>query len=153
MKPDEQRQHFLWIFKKTILRIKDDQGPIYLIRYSLFTTPWFAVKIHKILMSDDACFHDHPWSFISIILWGGYTECQPFRAFSNGMPDDSLVHRQYYSAGSILWRKAPSPHRLEISNPATTLVITFKKIRLWGFYTLSGWKPWFEYISSGRKCE
>lgn len=51
-------------------------GKAYLVRYSLrwFSCKWWAVKVHNILLSDDACLHDHPWHFLSIILWGGYLE-------------------------------------------------------------------------------
>lgn len=158
IKPDEERvRFFLWITKLT-LRICEGEFPIYLIRYSLFSCPWFAVKLHKILLSDDDCYHDHPWSFISIILKGGYIEHTP-----NGS--------RYYKPGSILWRPAPSIHKLELNSslrldrkngytiktkttiPATTLVITFKKVRVWGFYTAHGFVKWFDFIRAGRKCD
>lgn len=141
-KADEHRERFLHVFKKTILRVclADREGPIYLIRYSLLTTPWFAVKLHRIFLSDDDCSHDHPWSFISFILWGGYVEETP-------------AGKRLYGPGCVLWRPTPSIHRLEVFQPATTLVITFKKTREWGFYTPSGWKHWITYIRSGSKCE
>jgi hypothetical protein len=152
-KEDEERSRFLWIFKKTILRIRDEarDNPIYLIRYSLMTTPWFAIKLHRILLSDDDCLHDHPWDFISVILWGGYVE----ETFSiiNGYTYRHTRSRKRYGPGSFLWRPSPSPHRLIISKPATTLVITFRKKRKWGFYTPTGWKHWITYIRSGSKCE
>ncbi len=156
MKSDEERKNwFLWI-KKTTLRIKDGlDEPIYLIRYSLFTCPWFAIKLHRIFISDDDCYHDHPWSFISIILWGGYVEHRP---------DFTDLHKKYasvniptkkrlYGPGSILWRPVPSIHKLEIFQTATTLVITFKKVRIWGFYTKLGWVRWERFIRDGRKCD
>jgi hypothetical protein len=175
-KADEHRERFLLVFKKTTLRIRDEAraNPIYLIRYSLFSCRWFAVKLHKIFLSDDDCLHCHPWSFISVILWGGYWECRP----APGMPaKDSHLGREIYSRehlrrdytahhihangivrrwkspGSVLWRPAPSVHKLELVNPATTLVITFRKKWDWGFYTRSGWKFWKDYIRSGSKCE
>lgn len=79
MKPDEYRQRFWFFFRKTILRIKNEYGPIYLIRYSILSTPWFAIKLHNIMMNDDDCVHDHPWSFLSIILKGGYWEFTPYK--------------------------------------------------------------------------
>ena len=140
-KPDEHREKFLYLFKKTVLRVRDnDTNPIYLIRYSIFTCPLFSIKLHRILISDDDCMHDHPWSFISFILKGGYVEHTPFG-------------KKLYGFGSILWRPAPTIHKLEIFQPATTLVITFKRVREWGFYLPSGWKVWYQYIRSGHKCE
>lgn len=140
MKEDEERERFWWLFKKTTLRIRNNaDNPPYLIRYSLFTCPWFAIKLHHILISDDDCMHDHPWSFLSVIVKGGYVEHTP-------------KGKHLYGAGSLLWRPSPSIHKLEIFQPATTLVITFKKTRQWGFYTRSGWRVWYDYIRSGTKC-
>jgi hypothetical protein len=163
-KADEHRELFLLIFKKTTLRIRDESrgNPIYLIRYSLFSCRWFAVKAHKIFLPDDDCLHDHPWSFISIILWGGYVEHRPyqncdFRETGKSYAAMSIHHRgtkaRLYGPGSILWRPYPSIHKLEVFQPATTLVITFRKAYDWGFYTRSGWKLWKDYIRSGSKCE
>ena len=154
-KADESRERFLLIFKKTILRIHDEarDNPIYMIRYSLFTCPWFAVKVHKFFLSDDDCLHDHPWSFLSIILWRGYTE-ETFRKQDMGLPVGERIREvKHYGPGSILWRPAPWPHRLEIGKQALSLVVTFQKFRVWGFYTRSGWLEWRKYISSGSKCE
>jgi hypothetical protein len=162
-KDDEERgRWFLWI-KKTILRVKNGiDNPVYLIRYSLLTTPWFALKLHRIYMSDDDCLHDHPWSFISIILWGGYVEHRPDyeKHFAKKLPPYRIANpailplkKTLYGPGSIIWRKAPSVHKLEVFQPATTLVITFKRQREWGFWTMSGWKLWSDFIRSGRKCE
>ena len=142
MKTDEDRSRFFGLFKKLILRVRisEANSPIYLIRYSLFTCPWFAVKLHKIMLSDDDCMHDHPWSFISIILKGGYVEHTP-------------KGKRLYRVGSVLWRPIPSVHRLEIFQPATTLVITFRKIGVWGFYTPNGFIEWFNFIRAGKRCE
>lgn len=158
MKSDEERKRwFLWI-KKTTLKVKDGlQEPPYLIRYSLFSCPWFAIKLHRILLSDDDCMHDHPWSFISIILSGGYFEHTP-NPMAIPCPGSALYPNypsklKWYGPGRILWRPAPSIHRLQVLKPATTLVISFKKKRQWGFWTPSGWKVWYEFIRQGRRCE
>lgn len=154
MKSDEERKMwFLWI-KKTTLRIFDGiDNPIYLIRYSLFTCPWFAIKLHRILMSDDNCMHDHPWSFISIILWGGYVEESPDYSVMHKSVGFPYTLKRLYGPGSILWRPTPSVHRLVIFQPATTLVITFKKKRNWGFYTSKGWVLWSTFIRKGLRCD
>lgn len=140
-KSDEERTRFLWM-RITTLRVKyvNNESPIYLIRYSIFSCFLFSIKLHRILMSDDDCMHDHPWSFISIILRGGYVEHTP-------------KGKKLYGAGSILWRPTPSVHKLEIFQPATTLVITFRKVREWGFYTANGWQVWHTFIRQGRKCD
>lgn len=46
--------------------------------------PWLALRLHHIRSSDHGgVFHDHPWSFFSLILRGGYFE---HRAFDGPLP-------------------------------------------------------------------
>ncbi len=120
------------LYKKRVIYRSDNQP--YLIRRSIFTCKYFAIKIHNILLSDYDCQHDHPWSFVTIILKGGYVEHT-----QNGS--------KVYGAGSILFRPSEFLHRLEIHQPVWSLVITFKKVREWGFKTPSGWVKWFNYDS------
>lgn len=128
------------IYKKSVItRLGSDDKAPYLIRLSLINTPWFSLKLHRILLSDDDCMHDHPWTFISFILKGGYVEQTP-------------AGKKLYGPGSVLYRPAKFIHRLEIYQPAITLVITFKKVREWGFITPKGWIEWFRYTPSNR-CE
>lgn len=121
--------------KKIIYRLTSEDRVPYLIRWNLFGCKWFSVKLHKILLSDDACLHDHPWTFISLILRGGYVE-------------ETFSGKRLYGPGSILYRPAWWAHRLEIFQPAITLVITFKKQRQWGFFTKFGWIAHNKYNQS-----
>lgn len=150
--PDKFESKFLWIKKKAITRW--DNEP-YLIRYTLLTLPWFSVKIHKILLSDDYCLHDHPWSFVSIVLKNGYVEHSfgkniGYVRHENGVLTAACSKR--IKAPAILFRRANWAHRLEIDKPAITLVITFKKQRMWGFFTPQGWVKWFKYKQENQ-CE
>ncbi len=46
----------------------------YMYRW-VFNFGLFSIRVHHWLRSDDKrFFHDHPWSFISIVLKGGYTD-------------------------------------------------------------------------------
>ncbi len=139
----------------------------YLIRWNIFglgrDSKLFSIKLHKILISDDECLHDHPWWFVSIILKGSYTEwrfCteqeyvdmaryQGRYKYDNKVGKHTIGYK--YKAGSVLIRPANWAHRLEVQKPVYTLVFTFKKIRKWGFFTASGWKNWFEYVKD-RDC-
>lgn len=116
--------------------VSDGEGKPYLIRWLILG---HHIKLHKFLKSDEDCMHDHPWAYISIILKGHYYEETP-----------KGVKR--YNCGSILFRPAKWIHRLSIDNTCWTLVINFKNIRQWGFWTKNGWIHWKEYISTGR-CE
>ena len=129
--------------KRVIYRMGDNEQLPYLVRYYIFSCRWFSVKLHNILLSDDDCMHDHPWKFISIILKGGYVEHTP----GIGSKD---VSKKIYHPGNILVRPAHWIHRLEIHQPAWTLVITFKKVRLWGFFTRNGWVPHYKYSEKDR---
>lgn len=133
-------------FKKKI--IKRNDGSPYLIRYTICQFGCFSIKLHKILISDFACLHDHPWAFISIILRGGYIEHTKKKGPT--LEAGSYVYKGFaesrlYGAGSVLYRQANHAHRLEIHQPAWTLVVTFKKTRDWGFYTPFGWVGWRQY--------
>lgn len=153
------------IWKKKIITSGNDET--YLIRYSLpwLTCKWFAVKMHNILLSDDACLHDHPWSFISVILRGGYLEHRTidrpsamFDICGVGPETISFKIAKYYRAGYILWRPKNTIHRLQLLEidgkiqTAWTLVITFRKVKEWGFFTPKGFVNWREYNDDGG-CE
>lgn len=141
-------------YKKTTIT-RGDNMP-YLVRYSLFSCRFFAIKVHHILISDDDCMHNHPWGFISLILKGAYLEHQIIER-----PDAIYPHRKihfkiakYYKAGSILIRKPNSIHRLILTKPVWTFVITFKKVQDWGFFTPRGFIDWRDYQQNREgRCE
>ncbi len=142
-------------YKKKVIHRSDEP---YLIRYSLFSCRFFAIKLHHILISDDACLHSHPWGFISIILRGGYHEEQfvntPPKSYNSWVSKKRRKVTKWYGAGSILWRPADSVHRLVLPEGRTawTLVITMRKIQSWGFFTPSGYVNWKDYHNDGG-CE
>lgn len=167
-------------FKKRKIIKRENEVP-YLIRWNLFECPAFSIKIHKILRSDYDCLHDHPWAFLSFILRGGYVEHRDIpiepkpetvaavstvkNLNSNGYNISDMewlgYNMTYFThkrvskivhPGSIIYRKAEDRHKLEIHQPALTLVITFKKTRQWGFWTKQGWVPFFKY-NSNNHCE
>lgn len=111
--------------------IGGDSG-IFFRRFTLIKFPFLSVYLHQFFRGDlDRCLHDHPWSFVSIVLCGGYYE--------------HMESGKYWRRpGSILFRRATTAHRVTI-RPGThpySLVFVGRKWRDWGFYTLSGWKAW-----------
>lgn len=142
-------------WKKTVIK-RHDKEP-YLIRWTIFSCSLFSIKIHNILLSDYDCHHDHPWSFISLILWGGYVEhtekksiVPTGRTLLSNPPQPetkeiTVKKSRIYHPGNILYRKAEFAHKLELHQPCWTMVITFKKVRKWGFLTPKGWIEWFKY--------
>lgn len=149
--------------------ISDPCNNPYLIRYAI-NSPFGGVKLHHILRSDnDRALHDHPWSFISIVLIGGYWEHVAFpmdgSAFVHPIPkrarlcapsaaDGTLTLRCWFGPGSVLRRSAECAHRLELPEGKTawTLVFTANKTREWGFHTIKGWIPWRAFNENKEGC-
>lgn len=113
----------------------------YLTRWYLFRTKPFAIFLHLFHRSDeDRALHDHPWTFVSIILWRGYYE-------------HTAKGRKRYWPGMILYRPAEWTHRVELvdQKPALTLMLRFKGRREWGYHLTTGWQSHHEWWN--RNCE
>ncbi len=107
----------------------------YMTRWVL-QTPWGTIRLHRIRREDaDPDPHDHPWSFVSLILWGGYREERPYWM------------SRWLRRGQINRFRAASVHRIVEVLPNTwTLVVSGRKVRSWGFHTPDGVVPWREYL-------
>lgn len=117
------------------------QRDIYMTRWYLFRREKIGVFLHRFSRSDeDRALHDHPWSFITVILWRGYFEHTP-KGSSRKWP------------GMMCWRPAEWRHRVELvdGKPAWTLVVRFKARREWGFWMPSGWIQWNKWWQNN--CE
>lgn len=112
----------------------------YMKRWRLVDNRFFGVRVHKIVRSDeDRELHDHPWTFLSFILSGGYIEHRPFGV--------SKEYRRF----DFVFRRAEDLHRLQlhkeyayadnrvVEKPAWTFVIRGPTRRRWGFMTQDGW--------------
>lgn len=145
------RQAAIELFRREVIPRHDDEP--YLERLIVFRCDWFSVLLHKFVGGDDECMHDHPWSFVSILLKGGYTEWTPLFADDecrellsnftalNVNPETAEIGR-WYGPGSILYRPAAWTHRVDIlqQKSVISLVIHGPKVRSWGFWTkLKGW--------------
>lgn len=91
-------------------------------RYSLFKSNWLNLYLHQLSCPNEHTLcHDHPWWFITVILWKGYLETT-----------SGKEHRRY--PGMVLYR--PADHMHKVLTPFGTswsLVITGPKGRDWGF--------------------
>lgn len=93
-----------------------------------------AVRLHEILRSDlDHDPHDHPWSFVTVILRGGYMEARYDT-------ERHCIAYQWHGPGSILHRRATDLHKLTLApdEPCWTLFITGPWRQHWGFQTAEG---------------
>lgn len=126
--------------------ITDDAGDPYLTRYTLLRCPWFAVRLHHFHRADsDACPHDHPWWFLSLVLRGGYAE--------NIRQPDGAVKGQVNRPGRLLWRPRNFAHTVTrlLRQECWTLVVTGKDRGKWGFFGKWGWIPWREFVNASGK--
>lgn len=137
-----------WAFN-TKMKIPCLDGELYLFRRRLFQTPWFGAYIHDIYKPDlDADPHDHPWSFISIVLQGGYTE--ELHPIPNVLRDEK--RRQTWRRFSIHRMNTYTAHRIiDLKGGHTkTLILVGPRRSNWGFFTPLGWMPWNEYENAKR---
>ncbi len=137
-----------WGFKADVLREPD--GTPYMSRW-VFQTPWFGLRLHKIWKSDSGRdFHDHPFAYTSFILSGGYVEERPCARWGQGAVwgrfacdqcGETPTYVEQFKPGSVVRREAYSLHRLKLTKPAWTFVVTGPYKREWGFMTQTGWVP------------
>lgn len=128
-------------------------GELYLTRYYLFlkerTKCPFNIFLHRFHKSDDAVFHDHPWSYTTIILRGGYWEWIPIFD-SVGRKTGEIQH--WRGPGHFRICSATSYHRIELDPNITawTLFMPGPKQREWGFLVKNNWVQWQEYLQQRK---
>jgi len=82
------------------------------LEYWRIKTRWFGVRLHRWKKDDNDEFsHDHPWSFVTLVLWGGYTD----------VSHDGVV--DHLSAGSVRFRRAEHRHTVKDCAGCWTLVV------------------------------
>jgi len=131
------------IGRKRIVMDRVNNEP-YLERYYVFLKDRksfpFNIFIHKFLKSDPDDLHDHPWSYFTFILKGGYYEW---------IPGVNCEIRKWRGPGHFRMCKANSLHRIELKEGITcwTLFMPFAKVREWGFISKGCWVQWEEYLA------
>lgn len=117
--------------------IHGPDGTLYLRRRNLLRIPFLRWKLmlHHIIRPDYAReLHDHPWWFLTFILWGGYSE------ITGDGEHRCRVWRFYF-------RRARFSHAITKLHrkSAWTLVLRGRRVRDWGFHTKCGWQQWKTY--------
>ena len=99
-----------------------DKSCPYSFRWVLIT-PWFSVRIHHFIRSDDKrFFHDHAWNFWTFILKGFYHDVSE---------KGRLLRKRFHLY------KVPATHAHYVDVPiggCWTLVFNGKPFRKWGFW-------------------
>lgn len=132
------REHWHLMARRDIADY-EDPSQVLLTRWIIFGCPLFAVMLQKLCKSDVASrgVHDHPWSFVSLTLWGGYHEVRRLGRFG-------LDHIE--PSRTLRFRQDTDLHRVLLDyedKPAWTLVIHGPRTREWGFVDGDGhWTHW-----------
>lgn len=140
--------------KYEIIKKVNGLDVLYLRRYFIWRSDMFNVYLHYIPLPDqdktksgsEDCSHNHPWDFISFVLWGGYTE---------GMYSEwnvrTTLQRKWLSFGK---RKAQDFHKILDVKPNTwTLVITGPVKNEWGFLEDTGFTHYMTFLGLKRKID
>jgi hypothetical protein len=119
-------------------------GTHYLFRLRIIQTPWFGIYLHDIFEPDaDRHPHNHPWSFVSIVLRGSYVEM--FHPAPWVHPDCNK-RLQVWKRFSMHRMGADSAHRIIEAGPRLkTLILTGPRKKNWGFFTENGFEFWQDY--------
>lgn len=147
---------------------RGDADTPYLTRWTLLQGRWGQVCLHKFHRSDHDVMHDHPWAFVSLILWRGYVEETPrgewrdYNAFEESDRDWPRTEARYHDGrwqvreiarkrvwpGMVLFRRATHIHRVELvkDKPAWTLLVMGPYVRQWGFWVDGAWEHFRDYF-------
>lgn len=100
----------------------------YFHRWALQFKNW-SIRLHWWHADDDhRAFHDHPHSFLTIVLWGGYTDRVMFKS--------GTTREEVLRVGSIRWRSYKHRHQvIDVIPGSWTLLFTGPSTHRWGFWT------------------
>jgi hypothetical protein len=121
----------------------------YLERYYLFLKERerfpFNIFLHKFLKGDPGDVHDHPWSYATLILKGGYYEWIP-QFDSEGKLSCEI--RKWRGAGHFRICRPESYHRIELKDGVTawTLFMPGSHKQDWGFLVNDQWVQNDQYL-------
>jgi len=123
---------------------------LYMRRLYVVKTPVGGLYVHWIFRPDhDRELHDHPWSFASLIVRGGYQEEIP-KYSSDSDPFSRWSRLQSWNRWSVHRMKATDRHRIVSLNrtPTMTVCLVGRREREWGFWMADGlWMQWEEFIA------
>ena len=139
--------------RKRIIMDRVDNEP-YLERYYLFLKDRknfpFNIFLHKFLKGDPDDVHDHPWSYATLILKGGYYEWIPQ---FNEIGELSCEVRKWRGLGHFRICSPNSYHRIELKEGVTawTLFMPGPQKRDWGFLVKNRWVQHEQYMKDRQE--
>jgi len=151
------RDHILnWLDRrgrKRVIMDRVDNEPYLERYYPLFNTrqhTGFNIYIHKFLKGDPDDVHDHPWSYATFILAGGYYEWVPV---FNTLGEKINEIRYWRGPGHFRICRPDSYHRVELKPGVTawTLFMPGPHKRQWGFLVNNKWIHNDNYLASRKQ--
>lgn len=109
---------------------------IHVTPFAWWPKGWRRIYIHIFARPDkDREFHDHPWAFDTLVLWGGYIEKS--HVMRNGKPTGEIKTDKL---GWLSFRRRPAEHAHRIIELRARRVVTlvmrdWGRKREWGFWT------------------
>ena len=126
--------------------IKDSNNNDYLERYYVFLKDRsefpFNIFVHKFLISDTDDLHNHPWSYFTFIIKGGYWE----ETFVDNNTQKEKI-KKWCGPGFFQYVSSDHIHKITLKKNVDcwTLFIPFARTTNWGFYKFNG--KGYTYIS------
>jgi hypothetical protein len=109
----------------------------YLWRLRVIQTPLFGIYLHKLCGPDPRdTLHDHPWSFTSFVLSGGYIEFVPGPYYAQSRHVNHVNVKRFNK--SYHWIAELD------RTPTWTLVFVGRRRRVWGYLDRDGKRTDFD---------
>lgn len=129
-----------------------------LYRWTIFSCRLVKLMVNRFVAgSSDPDPHDHPSSFLTIVLTGGYDDISPCQSCDGDgvlLPDDAPCKAcgatgtvvDKVLAPTVRYRPADHAHVTKVGpDGATTVCIMGPKRRDWGFFRDGLWWRWKDY--------
>jgi hypothetical protein len=117
-----------WAFMDRFDVPQYDGDGLYLTRWRIIQTPWGGIYLHRMEGPDPRpTLHDHPWSFLSIVLRGGYIERR--------LDPMTMSVDEHHAVRRFNRMRAGDAHSIRslLRVPTWTLLVVSARKRTWGY--------------------
>lgn len=141
--------------RRPVIRLTDGRGNLYLTRWSLLTTPFGRIYLHRLDGPDpDRHPHNHPTPWICVVLKGSYTQLVTTPCELAGMPQTAWDGRLCTTIrlSRVRWfNSLPTTtyHQIvTVNGPVWTLCFSVgcPVVRRWGFLVRGLFVPHERYL-------
>lgn len=94
-----------------------------LMRFAIKLPGGYKVMLHHFRPHKEDSFHDHPWSFRTLVLWGSYTD--------QSLKSNDEIVTDVLKPGSTRYRRDLHAHRTSCEGHVWTLVFAYPESREW----------------------